>query len=153
MPAWLLSAKAQGAFYTPSSIKDSPEEPDETISTGSLTRTSDEAEAKAYKEKKEKKKSSDSSHKADSEHSGGSHDDEEKKKKKKKKPGGKEVSKDKDKAPIMTSSGAAVPITAGDLDRLRELVVGTFKNKYGSLAHAFAEMDVNKSDIVDADVI
>ncbi|CDJ66729.1 CAMP-dependent protein kinase regulatory subunit, putative [Eimeria necatrix] len=151
MPAWLLSAKAQGAFYTPSSIKDSPEEPDEAISTGSLTRTSDEAEAKAYKEKKEKKKSSDSSHKTDSEHSGGSHVDEEKKKKKKKKPGGKEVSKDKDKALTMTSSGAPVSITAGDLDRLRELVVGTFKNKYGSLAHAFAEMDVNKSDIVDAD--
>lgn len=39
-----------------------------------------------------------------------------------------------------------------ELDRLREVLLGTLKNKYGSLAHSFAEMDVNQSAIVDADV-
>ncbi|OEH80348.1 CAMP-dependent protein kinase regulatory [Cyclospora cayetanensis] len=47
--------------------------------------------------------------------------------------------------------GAAVSVESRDLDRLRDLLAGTFKNKYGSLAHAFEEMDVNKSSIVDAD--
>lgn len=149
MPAWLLDAKAQGAFYDPNASADSTEEPDEPIRTGSLTNASEEAEANVYKKKKDRKKPTEGLTGSVVAAAGmESSEDEAKKKKKKKKTGEKEKAKEKEK-----EKPADTPITPGDLDRLRDLLAGTFKNKYGSLAHAFAEMDVNKSDIVDADVI
>ncbi|CDI73672.1 CAMP-dependent protein kinase regulatory subunit, putative [Eimeria praecox] len=149
MPEWLRDSKAEGSSHHLHALPDSNDEEKETgeISSSISPRTaSEKAEPKTHKEKREKKSAKGASEGAlvaASEHG------EEENKKKKKKPGNKETHKDKHGSTNSKSSRG--PISPGDLDRLRELVVGTFKNKYGSLAHAFSEMDVNKSDIVDAD--
>lgn len=150
MPAWLLDAKARGAFYDPDKTASSQEDIEgEPIRRNSLTQASEEAEANAYKKKKERKKSNEgdappagTAKTAEGGDSAG--------KTKKKKKTDKEKSKEKDKTTGVTAPAQIAP---GDLNRLRDLLAGTFKNKYGSLAHAFAAMDVNNSDIVDADVI
>ncbi|KAL8453899.1 hypothetical protein Emed_000610 [Eimeria media] len=134
MPSWLLDANSKGG---PGSSSPPEEEEVEAEAT-----TFNEGKKSSHKEKKAKKKSSeDTSDAAASETEGG---DSKKKKKKSKE-------KDKGKTSSKFSAAPTTPIAPGDLDRLRDLLAGTFKNKYGSLAHAFAAMDVNKSDIVDAD--
>ncbi|KAL8429108.1 hypothetical protein Efla_003161 [Eimeria flavescens] len=137
MPAWLLDAQSQGALYDPgaSQTADGHEEAgdDSTDST------------EPRKQVQEEKKTKNQSGKGDTTTKKAGDADDSKKKKKK--------AKDKDKGTSTSSAVAAASISVapGDLDRLRDLLAGTFKNKYGSLAHAFAAMDVNNSDIVDSD--
>ncbi|KAL8432543.1 hypothetical protein ACSSS7_004540 [Eimeria intestinalis] len=133
MPSWLLDASSKGGSGSGAS-------PDNEVLEEEAA-TLAEGKKSSHKEKKAKTKSSgEASDATTCELEGG---DPKKKKKKSKE-------KDKDKAASKVGATTA-PIARGDLDRLRDLLAGTFKNKYGSLAHAFAAMDVNNSDIVDAD--
>ncbi|CDJ36672.1 CAMP-dependent protein kinase regulatory subunit, putative [Eimeria mitis] len=154
MPEWLRDSKTQGSSHQLHALPDSSEETEETegeLSSGSHITLSGNADAKTHKEKREKKLTEGISEDTLVTAAVSEHEEDEKKKKKKKKSGGKDTSKEKHASTNSKSSRAVASIPPGELDRLRELVAGTFKNKYGSLAHAFAEMDVNKSDIVDAD--
>ncbi|KAL8445957.1 hypothetical protein Emag_004922 [Eimeria magna] len=133
MPAWLLDASSKNGSGSSSPQGDEELEAEPT--------TFNEGKKSTHKEKKAKKKPSEEASDAVASEMEGA--DSKKKKKSKE--------KDKDRTASKTDAAAKAPIARGDLDRLRDLLAGTFKNKYGSLAHAFAAMDVNKSDIVDAD--
>ncbi|CDJ50796.1 CAMP-dependent protein kinase regulatory subunit, putative [Eimeria brunetti] len=155
MPAWLRESKTQGSTQHLHALPDSSDTTEDTGDNailGSPRTASENAEAKKHQKEKREKKNADSG--SDSSVGAGvtsDHEEDEKKKKKKKKVGSKDTAKEKQGSANSKHSRATASISPGDVDRLRELVVGTFKNKYGSLAHAFAEMDINKSDIVDAD--
>ena len=154
MPAWLRDSKTQGSSHHLHALPDpsgETEEIEEQASSEIPRTASEDAETKPHKETGEKKSVEGVSEGALAA-AGASVHEENEKKKKKKRSGSKDTHKEKHGTANSKSSRTVAPISPGDLNRLRELVVGTFKNKYGSLAHAFAEMDVNKSDIVDADV-
>lgn len=152
MPAWLVDAKKQKAFYEPEAITHQTGDENDIDRSSSFTAMSETAEAKTYKKKKEKKKAAGDGSAAEPAPAEQTKGDDAKKSKKKIGEKAKSEKTKKGKTEGSTSDGALALITAGDLDQLRDLLAGTFKNKYGSLAHAFAEMDVNNSAIVDLDV-
>ncbi|KAL8272870.1 hypothetical protein Esti_003179 [Eimeria stiedai] len=136
MPSWLLDASSRSGS--------GPSSPAGDEALDAKPTSVNEGGKSTHKEKKTKKKPSEEALLSDA--TAGELEGVDSKKKKKK-----SKEKDKDKTASKAHTAATAPIAREDLDRLRDLLAGTFKNKYGSLAHAFAAMDVNNSDIVDAD--